>query len=166
LIWKLGDIVTTTIKTARDETIIVTHDTSLPRPYSLGFRVQGVKGLTEFDISDQRIYIEGVSEYDKWEKTGPYFEKYNHPLWKSWGENASGSGHGGMDYFVANGFVEFIKRNEYPPMDAYDAAAWSVISPLSEASVANNGEPQDFPDFTRGRWMTNKPIFAIKGDLY
>lgn len=166
LIWKLGDIVTTTIKTAREETIIVTHDTNLPRPYSLGFRVQGVKGLTEFDISDQRIYIEGVSEYDKWEKMGPYFEKYNHPLWQRWGGNATGSGHGGMDYFVAHAFVEFIKRNEYPPMDAYDAAAWSVITPLSEASVANNGEPQDFPDFTRGRWMTNKPIFSIRGDLY
>ncbi len=166
LIWKLGDIVTTTIATARGETIIVTHDTNLPRPYSLGFRVQGTKGLTEFDISDQRIYIEGKSEYDKWEKMAGYFKQYEHPLWSRWLASATGSGHGGMDFFVAHAFVEFIKRGEYPPMDAYDAAAWSAITPLSEASVANNGEPREFPDFTRGRWITNKPIFALKGDLY
>ncbi|MCK5372617.1 MAG: Gfo/Idh/MocA family oxidoreductase, partial [Cyclobacteriaceae bacterium] len=43
--FKLGDIITTVIKTARDETITIQHDTNLPRPYSLGFRVQGTEGL-------------------------------------------------------------------------------------------------------------------------
>jgi len=47
--WKLGDVITTTVTTARGETILITHDTNLPRPYSLGFRVQGTKGLTEFE---------------------------------------------------------------------------------------------------------------------
>lgn len=166
LIWKLGDVVTTTIKTANEETILVTHDTNLPRPYSLGFRVQGVKGLTEFDSDNRRIYIEGKSPYDKWEIMDNYLKEYDHPLWKKWGEHATGAGHGGIDFFIANAFVEFIKRDNYPPMDVYDAAAWSVITPLSETSVENNGEPQEFPDFTRGRWMTNKPIFALKGDEY
>ncbi len=49
LVWKQGDVITTTIKTAQGESIIVTHDCNLPRPYSLGFRVDGTKGLTEFD---------------------------------------------------------------------------------------------------------------------
>ena len=39
--FNLGDIVTSMINCANGETIIVTHDTNLPRPYSLGFRVQG-----------------------------------------------------------------------------------------------------------------------------
>jgi len=43
--FKLGDIVTTLIRTAKGETVMVSHDTNLPRPYSLGFRVQGTKGL-------------------------------------------------------------------------------------------------------------------------
>ena len=34
-------------------------------------------------------------------------------------------------------------------------ATWSVISPLTEKSVANKSAPVDFPDFTRGKWMTN-----------
>jgi predicted dehydrogenase len=166
LIWKLGDVVTTTIKTANEESILVTHDTNLARPYSLGFRVQGVKGLTEFDSDNRRIYIEGLSEHHKWEDMDNYLKEYDHPLWKKWGVHANGAGHGGIDFFIDNAFVEFINRGEYPPIDVYDAAAWSAITPLSEASIANNGEPQEFPDFTRGRWITNKSIFALKGDEY
>ncbi|MEP0302420.1 MAG: gfo/Idh/MocA family oxidoreductase, partial [Maribacter dokdonensis] len=49
-----------------------------------------------------------------------------------------------------------------PPLDAYDAAAWSAVTPLSEASIANNGEPQDFPDFTRGLWIKRKPYEWMK----
>jgi hypothetical protein len=40
-----GDITTTMIKCARGETVLLTHDCSLPRPYSRGQRVQGTKGL-------------------------------------------------------------------------------------------------------------------------
>ena len=35
----LGDVVTTVLKTANGESVLLSHDTSLPRPYSLGFRV-------------------------------------------------------------------------------------------------------------------------------
>lgn len=163
--WKLGDIVTTTITTARGESIIVTHDTNLPRPYSLGFRVQGTGGITEFDFHTKRIYLEDRSPAHQWETMSDYLEKYDHPLWQRFGEYAEGSGHGGMDFFVDNAFVEAVKREAPVPLDAYDAAAWSAISPLSELSVANNGEPQDFPDFTRGRWMKRKNNFA-RGDQY
>ena len=45
VVFKLGDVVTTHIKCANGETILLQHDTNSPRPYSLGFRVQGTKGL-------------------------------------------------------------------------------------------------------------------------
>jgi len=32
---------------------------------------------------------------------------------------------------------------------------------LSEQSIAGGSEPVFFPDFTRGRWMTRKPVFAL-----
>ena len=150
-----GDVITTTLQTARGESIIITHDCNLPRPYSLGFRVQGANGLWEVD--GDRIYIEGKSQPHRWDEAGPWLEKYDHPLWQRYGEYASGSGHGGMDFFVLNAFVESAKRGVAPPIDAYDAAAWSAVTPLSERSIAANGEPQFFPDFTRGRWMHRKP---------
>ncbi len=161
--WKLGDVVTTTIETANGETIIVTHDTNLPRPYSLGFRVQGTKGLWEVD--GNRMYIEGVSDPHRWDEATEWLEKYDHPLWKKYADDAEGAGHGGMDFFVLNAFVESAKQNIAPPLDAYDAAAWSAITPLSEKSIANNGEPQDFPDFTRGQWIKRKPYDWMK-DTY
>lgn len=158
--WKLGDVVTSTITTANGETIIVTHDTNLPRPYSLGFRVQGSNGLWEVD--GNRIYVEGISKPHEWDEADAWLKKYDHPLWKKWGDDAEGAGHGGMDFFVLNAFVESAKRNIAPPMDAYDAAAWSAITPLSEVSIQNNGQVQDFPDFTGGRWINRQPYDWIK----
>ena len=158
--WKLGDIITTVIKTVNGESITVQHDTNSPRPYSLGFRVQGTEGIW-MDLNDS-IYIEGKSEKaHRWESDKAYMEEYDHPLWKKYGEDATGAGHGGMDFFVIHAFVESIKRKAPTPLDAYDAAAWSAITPLSEQSIAGGSEPIFFPDFTRGRWMTRKPVFAL-----
>jgi len=161
--FKQGDVITTTIDTARGETIIITHDCNLPRPYSLGFRVQGANGLWEVD--GNRIYIEGKSEPHKWDDASDWLAKYDHPLWKKYGEYAAGAGHGGMDFFVLHAFVESAKANIAPPLDAYDAAAWSAVTPLSEASIHQKGEPQNFPDFTRGLWIKREPYSWIK-DAY
>ncbi|MFZ9031784.1 MAG: Gfo/Idh/MocA family protein [Robiginitalea sp.] len=158
--FKQGDVITSTIETARGETIIVTHDCNLPRPYSLGFRVQGAKGLWEVDGS--RIYIEGKSAPHRWDEADPWLDRYDHPLWQKYGEYASGSGHGGMDFFVLHAFVESARKGVSPPIDVYDAASWSAVTPLSERSIAENGAPQFFPDFTRGKWMQRKPYDWIK----
>ena len=149
--FKLGDIVTSTIETANGETIIVTHDTNSPRPYSLGFRVQGTKGIWEVD--GHRIYIEDQSKPHHWDQDDSWLDRFDHPLWKKYGAQATGAGHGGMDYFVMKAFVESALQNIAPPIDAYDAAAWSAITPLSERSIEHHGMPMDFPDFTKGRWI-------------
>ena len=158
--FKLGDIVTTVIKCANGETVVVSHDTNSPRPYSLNFRVQGTKGL--WMVDNDSIYVEGLSpEPHKWEPAQLYLEEYDHPLWKRFEDQAAGSGHGGMDFFIVRAFIESIKRGIFPPIDVYDAVSMSVISPLSEKSVANGSAPMEFPDFTRGKWRTNKPIFGL-----
>jgi len=160
--FKLGDVITTVIKTANGETIIIQHDTNLPRPYSLGFRVQGTHGLW-MDVNNS-IYIEGKSPEHQWEDAKPWLEKYDHPLWKKYAHLAEGAGHGGMDFFVVNAFVESIKRKTNTPLDAYDAATWSSISPLSEDSIARGSQPVEIPDFTRGMWMKRKTKFALNDE--
>jgi len=163
--FKLGDIVSTLIRTNNGETIMLSHDTNSPRPYSLNFRVQGTNGLWMDD--QQSIYIEGKSKHDEWEKTGSendpasYFGKYDHPLWKRFTKDAAGAGHGGMDWYVINSFIESIKRGAPYALDVYDLATWYAITPLSEQSVAEGGSLQFIPDFTRGRWMNRKPIFGL-----
>jgi hypothetical protein len=148
------------IKCANGETILITHDTNSPRPYSLGFRVQGANGLW-MDDGDQ-IYIENVSKtHDAWESDAAYMKQYDHPLWRELEKKAEGAGHGGMDYFVLRDFIESVKNRTAPPIDVYDAAAWSAISPLSEQSIAQGSAAVPIPDFTRGKWKTRKPVFAI-----
>ncbi|MBP9927138.1 MAG: Gfo/Idh/MocA family oxidoreductase [Cyclobacteriaceae bacterium] len=161
--FKLGDVVTTMISTLKGETILLQHDTDLPRPYSLGFRVQGTNGIW-MDVN-KSIYIEGQSKKPhQWEDAKEWLDKYDHPLWKKYGNDASGASHGGMDWFVLNGFIEAVKRKTNTPQDVYDAVAWSAITPLSETSIQLGGESVDFPDFTQGKWMLRKNDFALGND--
>lgn len=156
----LGDVVTTTIACANGETIVLSHDTSLPRPYSLGFRVQGTRGLW-MDVN-QSLYIAGMSpEAHKWQPAAPVLQQYDHPLWARYADKAAGAGHGGMDWFVINAFIEALKAQAPMPIDIYDALTFSVITPLSEQSIAQGNAAIEFPDFTRGAWRTRQPIFAL-----
>jgi predicted dehydrogenase len=159
--FKLGDVVTTTLACENGETIILQHDTSLPRPYSLGFRVQGTDGLW-MDLNNS-IHIEGVSKPHQWDDFKAYQDKYEHPVWRKYAAQAEGAGHGGMDFFVIHAFVEALKANAPMPIDIYDAVTWSAITPLSEQSIAANFQTLDFPDFTGGQWKSRKPIFALDG---
>lgn len=158
--FKLGDVVTTMINCANGETVLLQHDTNLPRPYSLGFRVQGTEGIW-MDVN-RSIYIEGKSKAGhRWDDAKEWLDQYDHPLWKKYGNDAAGAGHGGMDWFVLNAFIEAAKRKVNTPQDVYDAVTWSAITPLSETSILQGGESVEFPDFTKGQWMYRKNDFAV-----
>lgn len=164
--FKLGDIVTTQLQTYKGQTIVLTHDTSSPRPYNLGFRVQGTNGIwQEFHDGEPdkgQIYFEDASPSETWENPKKYMETFDHPLWKKHEQKAVGAGHGGMDYFVINAFVECIKAKQPFPLDVYDLATWYAITPLSEASIQKGGQMVEIPDFTRGKWKTRKSFIHIK----
>ncbi len=158
--FKLGDVVTTSINCVNGETILLQHDTNLPRPYSLGFRVQGTEGLW-MDVN-KSIYIQEKSaKAHQWDDAKDWLDKYDHPLWKRWSKDTAGAGHGGMDFFVIHAFIESIKRGTATPLDVYDAATWSAITPLSERSIELGNQTVEFPDFTGGQWMYRKPVFAL-----
>lgn len=156
-----GDIVNTIIKCANGETILLTHDCTLPRPYSRGGRIQGTRGIWMED--NRSIFIEGCSPHDPacwthaWESDKAYMEKYKHPLWKAYEEYGLRGGHGGMDYLVLRAFVESVQNHAPAPIDVYDTAAWMVITCLSEQSVAMGGMPVPIPDFTNGAWTGREP---------
>jgi len=162
--FSLGDVVTTVIKCANGQSIVLSHDTNSPRPYSLNFRVQGTKGI--WMVDNNSIYIEGTSpKSHRWESDEAYLKKYDHPLWKKFEDQAAGSGHGGMDFFIVRALVESLKRDVSPPIDVYDSVSMSVVSPLSEQSIKNGSASVQIPDFTRGKWKTNKPIFGLNDDI-
>lgn len=153
-----GDIVTTVIKCAGGQTITLTLDTTLPRAYSRGFKVQGTKGMYMED--NRSLFIDGIhNKYDfEWKQqfnnVDEYREQYDHPTWKKFLEEGVKGGHDGMDWLVFQDFFGSIKNGDAMPIDIFDMASWLVISVLSEQSIALGGQPVSIPDFTNGKWMT------------
>lgn len=155
-----GDVVVTQIKCANGETIVLTHDCTLPRPYSRGGRIQGTKGIWMED--NRSIYIDGRSPVNpdhwthEWEKDTAYMEEYRSDLWKDYLDFGTRGGHGGMDYLVFRAFIEAIQQGTAFPIDVYDTVTWRVITTLSEQSIAMGSLPVAIPDFTNGKWLTRR----------
>jgi predicted dehydrogenase len=156
-----ADINTSLLRTVNGQTVTLYYDTKLPRPYDLIYRVQGTKGI--YSATLEQIYIEGRSPKSvTWEPMDSYYKEFENPLWKAWGEKAlSQGGHGGADWMELYRLIKALRSGAAPDIDVYDAATWSCITELSEKSVASRSSPQDFPDFTKGRWKTTLPIGII-----
>lgn len=160
--YTLSDIVTTVIKTKNGETIVVTHDTSSPRPYSRNILVQGTKGIVR-KYPEQKIYIEGVSKTDdQWEPVAGYMNTYEHPLWTELETASKGAGHGGMDFIEDYRLVNALLKGIEPDMDVYDGVVMSALVELTGKSIAREGKPMKFPDFTRGMWKTPRELMVMK----
>ncbi len=157
----LGDVNTSLIKTKLGKTIILIHDTNLPRPYTRINLVQGTHGLAH--KWPDRIYIEGkAAKPHQWDDFEKFAAEFEHPLWKAIASKGEGRGHGGMDYIEDYRLVQSLRKGEPLDQDVYDAAAWSAIVGASAKSVAAKGKPVEIPDFTRGKWKTNPPLGIIE----
>lgn len=159
-----GDINTSIIRTVMGRTIMLQWDEQLPRPYTRHNLIQGTKGV--WGGFPDRIVVEGKSpNTHAWQQRDDlraWFDEYDHPLWKRVANDPSNQGgHGGMDFVMLWRMV-YCLRNGLPlDQDVYDAAAWTVVGPLSERSVRNRGRSYDVPDFTRGKWKTLKPLGIV-----
>jgi predicted dehydrogenase len=162
--YNCGDINISMIKTELGKTIYLVQDTNLPRPYSRINLVQGTKGITQGfrDLTHANlVHIEGMSEPHSWQPLTDLSEQFKHPLIKQMEDLADGAGHGGAD-FIEDYRLIYCLRNGLPTdMDVYEAADWSVVSGLTELSVANRSQAIDFPDFTRGQWKSRSPLGII-----
>ena len=158
----LSDIVTTVLKTMNGETIVLTHDTNSPRPYSRNIMVQGTKGLVR-KYPDPKIFIESEGKPDAWEPIDEYMKEFKHPVWKELDEQSKGAGHGGMDFIEDYRLVNALLKGVEPDMDVYDAAVISAICELSENSIKMNSALQKFPDFTRGMWRKKRELQVMEG---
>lgn len=155
-----GDVVNTMIRCANGETILITHDCTLPRPYSRGGIIRGTKGMWMED--GRSIFLDEIAKGSQadwkhqFESDKVYFEKYRHPLWHRYREFGIRGNHDGMDYLVLRAFIESVQNQTEPPIDVYDAATWMSITCLSEQSIANGSLPVSIPDFTNGKWCLNR----------
>jgi len=151
--------VTTVIKCARGETIVLTLDTTLPRYYSRGFTVRGTRGMYEEATDSVFLDREEDRKHDSdWRNNcignaEQYQEEYDHPVWKRYVEEGVKSGHGGADWLEFEIFFDALKSGDPMPVDVYDCASWMAVTALSEISIARGGAVMEVPDFTNGKWL-------------
>ncbi len=162
--FQAGDLNTTLIQTLLGRTIMVQWDEQLPRPYTRHNFIQGTRGA--WGGFPNRVTVEGVSKgTESWTQGGDlkeWYDKWDHPMWKTIGELAQKvGGHGGMDFAMMWRIVTCLRSGEELDQDVYDAAAWSCVFPLSEWSVNRRGAAVEVPDFTRGLWKTRAPLGII-----
>lgn len=132
----LGDVVVTQLETENGVLLTLTHDTTLPRPRSLDFEVQGTKGIWQGDR--RLIYVEGSSPEETWEPDESYINRYEHRYWRQWGQEAVevDAHHGGMDYVMLKALEEDICGGEPYPVTVDDLALWTSVTPWSKVSIA------------------------------
>jgi hypothetical protein len=151
-----GNMNTTVIKSNQGKTLMVQHDVSTIRPYSRIHLVSGTKGAAQKWPGPERIAL--GHGWMKPEELKAAQEKYTLPIVKHIGEIAKNvGGHGGMDFIMDWRLIDCLRNGLPLDQDVYDAASWSAVGPLSEASLKKRSSSVDVPDFTRGAWKSNKP---------
>ncbi len=181
-----GDVNSSLIQLSNGESILIKHDTDLPRPYSRTNLVQGtrgiVRGFPQFQVSLENRdlsrfrsrAIGGKPERGEhhrygWRSGKSYYEEFDHPLWSQLAARAADTPEAADgfklsehirsgDYLEDDRLIQALRHGREPDFNVYDAASWSAVTALSEKSVANRSRPVDFPDFTKGKWKTNSPI--------
>ncbi len=164
-----GDIITTTMRCARGETITLRLDNTLPRAYSRNLQIHGTKGMFTEDGNYIFLKDEHLAYRDRaqalYNNANSYIEKYVHPIWQNnpevpvpAGIDPMNVGHGGTDQLVARAFIDSVRNNLPMVTDVYDAAMLMSLTPLSEESIIKGGAPVMVPDFTKGRYITRKPL--------
>ncbi len=179
------DINTSIIKTLRGRTIMVQWDESTPRPYSRHNLIQGTHGVgagfpnrlaldycwnTATPELRKLLQLpenapDKSADYHAWIEGGgfeAFYAYFDHPLYKRM--EAIGQkygGHGGMDAIMNFRLIECLREGLPLDQNVYEGAFWSSVAPLSSKSVKADGQPQDFPDFTRGNWKTTQRLEIV-----
>jgi Glycosyl hydrolase 109, C-terminal domain/Oxidoreductase family, NAD-binding Rossmann fold len=152
-----GNINTTIIRTHKGRTIMLQHDISSPRPGHRFELISGNKGI-------YRARPDRISTGEEWlsqEEFNSLKEQYTPEITKRFDKirNKAGGSHGSRSYERVTAsdwrLIDCLRNGLPLEMDVYDAAIYSAISPLSEWSVARQGETVRIPDFTCGAWKTN-----------
>ncbi|MCR4308263.1 MAG: hypothetical protein NUV80_06940 [Candidatus Berkelbacteria bacterium] len=156
-----GNMNVSIIRTKKGRTIMLQHDISSPRPNVRFNLISGTQGTYRASPEPSRF----THHHDGWmtaEEFDALLEKYEPAMTKTFNQEKSRAEHvsTGSSYERVSPtdwrLIDCLRNGLPIEMDVYDAALWSVISPLSEWSVQRQGASVKVPDFTSGTWKTNK----------
>ena len=138
-------------RTGRGGLVDVRLDMQSPRPHDMTHYVlQGTKGAY---VSGRRpgesglVWIEERSPgREQWQPLEEYEAEFMPEEWRRHGAEATTSGHGGGDFFVARAFAGAVLDGAPPPIDVYRALDFTLPGLISEESIAQGGAPRPVPD--------------------
>lgn len=156
-----GDYNASLVRTVKGRFFTLNFDTNTPHPRSF-YRISGTKGAYwghRYSFSpEDLVFVDGE------EKRGrDFMPDYVHPILRDYNppERRALRGHGSSmrrTPITWHRLVEALRHDQMPDWDVYDSVTSSVISPISEGSVASRSQPVEFPDFTRGGWESRPPL--------
>ena len=164
-----GDMNTTLLKTALGRTVLLQFDVHTGSPYSRLNKVVGTGAVHAGYPS--RLYIDNPDDLKYWghnwldeQAYGEYKDKYAHPMIQKLKKISQEykQGHGGMDFVMMYRLIRCLNEGMALDQTVYDGIVWSAITPISEASVAANGQAMQFPDFTGGTWKQERPLEIMR----
>ena len=155
-----GNMNTSLIRTYKGKNIMVQHDVTSPRVYDRKHLISGTKGMAQkYPLPAKIAFKHGSDTWISEAEMKEFEKKYTPELIKHIGEVArSVGGHGGMDFTMDWRLIDCLRNGLPLEQDVYDAAFWSVVTPLSIWSIANQSNSIQVPDFSGGSWKTNKPL--------
>ncbi len=154
-----GNMNTSIIRTHKGRTIMIQHDISSP---GIGQRfdvIRGNNGMYKANPDRISTIDDGLIQN---EELDSLLEKYTPRLTNVFNEKRSQAATrpdvGGYSRVTPEDWrlIDCLRNGLPTEMNVYDAALWSIISPLSEWSVVREGDSVKIPDFTDGAWRTNK----------
>jgi len=160
-----GDYNSSLIKTVKGKFFTLNFDTNTPHPRNF-YRLGGTKGAyfgMRYSYSDRDlVYLDGNEQ-----KAGDFMPEYQHPILSEYNpppRREALRGHGSRSRrtpITWHRLVQALRNDQLPDWDVYDSITSSVISPISEKSIAQGSSPIEFPDFTRGEWESRPPLKLI-----
>lgn len=152
---QMDDTVTMLCKTESGALIDIRLDMQSHRPHNMTHYVlQGTRGAyhsARRKGEPNLIWLEGRSPRGEWQALEEYEEEFLPEPWRSLGEQATRSGHGGGDYFVVRDFIQSILDDTPPPIDVYRALDFTMPGLVSEESIARGGMPLPVPNSRKDR---------------
>lgn len=88
-------------------------------------------------------------DYGTWDRPVGVTEAHQEidAKWAELNDVASNAGHGGGDFWVMYRFMRYLRYDEKPYFDVYNAVSLSATAIMGYRSALSGGQPFDIPDF-------------------
>jgi predicted dehydrogenase len=121
------------------------------RPHAMNcHQLQGTEGAYESPRAPgerERIWLRSrCSSTDQWLDLEMFEDEFLPELWRSRGQLAAQTGHGGGDLIALSLFVDAIRQGTPPDIDIHAALDMTLPGLISQQSIAAGGRWLDVPD--------------------